>query len=122
PPLCWDDAQTPLLGHRINPFKAMMTRIEPEKVAAMVDASKEDLEKAQQTMSAVSEHPNEPLADEITFEDFSKIDLRVAEIIAAEHVEAANKLLKLTLSLGNDRRTVFAGIKSAYSPEDLVGR
>lgn len=122
PPLCWDDAQTPLLGHRINLFKAMMTRIEPEKVAAMVDASKEDLEKAQQTMSAVSEHPNEPLADEITFEDFSKIDLRVAEIIAAEHVEAANKLLKLTLSLGNDRRTVFAGIKSAYSPEDLVGR
>ncbi len=122
PPLCWDDAQTPLLGHRINPFKAMMTRIEPEKVAAMVDASKEDLEKAQQTMSAASEHPNEPLADEITFEDFSKIDLRVAEIIAAEHVEAANKLLKLTLSLGNDRRTVFAGIKSAYSPEDLVGR
>ncbi|MCG8383769.1 MAG: methionine--tRNA ligase [Gammaproteobacteria bacterium] len=122
PPLCWDDAQAPLLGHRINPFKAMMTRIEPEKVAAMVEASKEDLETAQQTVIAANENPNGPLADEITFEDFSKIDLRVAEIMAAEHVEAADKLLKLTLSLGNEERTVFAGIKSAYSPEDLVGR
>lgn len=66
---------------------------------------------------------DEPLADEITIDEFTKVDLRVARVIAAEHVPEANKLLKLTLSLGGDeRRQVFAGIKAAYQPEALVGR
>ena len=66
---------------------------------------------------------DEPLAEEITFDDFMKVDLRVARVVKAEHVEEANKLLKLTLSLGGDEtRQVFAGIKKAYNPEDLEGR
>jgi methionyl-tRNA synthetase len=66
---------------------------------------------------------DEPLADEISFDDFMKIDLRVARVVKAEHVEEANKLLKLTLSLGgNETRQVFAGIKQAYDPADLEGR
>ena len=66
---------------------------------------------------------DEPLADEITIDEFAKVDLRVARVVAAEQVPEARKLLKLTLSLGGDeRRQVFAGIKAAYQPEELVGR
>ncbi len=64
----------------------------------------------------------DPIADEIQFEDFAKIDLRIARIVNAEHVEGADKLLKLTLDIGLGEKQVFAGIKSAYSPEDLVGK
>ena len=65
----------------------------------------------------------EPLADKCTIDDFAKVDLRVARVLAAEEIPQAKKLLKLTLSLGGDhRRTVFAGIKAAYAPQDLVGR
>lgn len=66
---------------------------------------------------------DEPLADQCTYEDFMKVDLRVVRVVNAEHVEGARKLLKLTLSLGGDeQRTVFAGIKQAYQPEQLIGR
>jgi methionyl-tRNA synthetase len=65
---------------------------------------------------------NEPIASEISFDDFAKVDLRVAKIIKAEHVEGADKLLQLTLDLGGETRNVFAGIKSAYKPEDLEGK
>ena len=64
----------------------------------------------------------EPIADEITFDDFVKIDLRIAKIVKAEHVEGADKLLQLTLDIGEGTRNVFAGIKSAYQPEDLEGK
>jgi methionyl-tRNA synthetase len=70
----------------------------------------------------VSDADIEPIADEIQFDDFAKIDLRIAKIINAEHVEGADKLLKLTLDIGLGEKQVFAGIKSAYSPEDLLGR
>ena len=65
---------------------------------------------------------SEPIADEIEFEDFAKIDLRIAKIVKAEHVEKADKLLQLTLDIGGETRNVFAGIKSAYAPEDLEGK
>jgi len=119
----WRDLEAPLLNHKINKFKPMITRLETKAIDAIVDASKEDL-KAANVTSAVADGPlaDDPISDEITFDDFAKVDLRVATIVAADHVEGADKLLQLTLDLGGEQRNVFAGIKSAYDPEKLVGR
>ncbi len=109
-------------GDSINKFKPLLTRIEKDKVDAMVEASKEAL--ATTTAAAAPKGPlaDEPLAEEIQFGDFAKVDLRVALIAKAEHVEGADKLLRLTLDLGGETRNVFSGIKSAYQPEDLEGK
>ena len=94
-----------------------------DKVDAMVDASKENLQAAQAATQQESANSNiEPLAEQIEFDDFAKLDLRIARILKAEHVEGADKLLQLTLDIGNGTRNVFAGIKSAYQPEDLEGK
>tara|TARA_B100000809_G_scaffold218541_2_gene225205 strand:- start:2405 stop:4447 length:2043 start_codon:yes stop_codon:yes gene_type:complete len=112
----------------INKFKPLLTRIEKEKVDAIVEASKEALAAAAPaegvTDTAKEQSPlqEEPIADEISFDDFAKVDLRVALIAKAEHVEGANKLLRLTLDLGGETRNVLSGIKSAYQPEDLEGK
>ena len=100
-----------------------MTRVEKEHVDAMVEDSKEDLN-ANETEQAAVTGPlaDNPIADEISFEDFMKVDLRIARIVKAEHVEGADKLLQLTLDIGGESRNVFAGIKSAYEPEDLEGK
>ena len=129
--LTWDSIQAPLAGHQINKFKALFQRIDPKHVEAMVESSKasaaadaaakEKLAEATQAESQ-SELDKEPIAAEIDFDTFAKTDLRVALIAKAEHVPKANKLLKLTLDLGGETRTVFAGIKSAYNPEDLEGK
>ncbi len=119
-PLTWETRAEVLTDHKINKFKALMTRIDSKDVDAMVEASREA--KPEPAAEAAPESDHEPLADEINYDDFAKLDLRVAEIINAEHVEGADKLLCLTLSLGFETRTVFAGIKSAYSPEDLIGK
>lgn len=120
-PLSWAQIGEPLLGHVIRPFKPLMTRIEPAAVAAMVEASKETI--GGDTAAATKKASDmEPIAPEIEYDDFAKIDLRVARIAKAEHVEGADKLLKLTLDLGGEQRQVFAGIKSAYSPEQLEGK
>ena len=125
----WEQAATPLTGTPVDKFEHMMKRIEEKDVDAMIDESKEENAAAAAEANATqyndSAQPliDEPLADEITFDEFVKIDLRVARVVKAEHVEEANKLLKLTLSLGgNETRQVFAGIKKAYDPEDLEGR
>ena len=129
--LTWDSIKTPLAGHQINKFKALFQRIDAKHVEAMVESSKasaaadaaakEKLAEATQAASQ-SELDKEPIAEEIDFDTFAKTDLRVALIAKAEHVPKANKLLKLTLDLGGETRTVFAGIKSAYNPEDLEGK
>jgi len=122
-PLIWEDIATPLLDHTINKFEPLMTRIETEKLDAIVASSKENLAPTSQAPKAVNkETKNEAIAEHIEFDDFAKIDLRIARIIKAEHVEGADKLLQLTLDLGGETRNVFAGIKSAYSPEDLQGK
>ncbi|GMR15072.1 MAG: methionine--tRNA ligase [Gammaproteobacteria bacterium] len=113
----WSDLNQPMLGIRINAFKPLMTRVDPVKIEAMVEASKEDLDTAK-----VPASPAPDLADEISIDDFLKIDLRVAKIINAEAVPQADKLLRLTLDIGGETRNVFAGIKSAYDPADLIGR
>jgi methionyl-tRNA synthetase len=127
----WDQSQTPLTGSPVAKFKHMMKRIEEKDVRAMEEASKIEAEQESALVEnnsdqfTDSEQPmiDEPMTDECTIEDFMKVDLRVARIVNAEHVEGARKLLKLTLSLGGEhRKQVFAGIKAAYEPDQLVGR
>ena len=124
----WDSIQDIKLGHSINKFKAMIQRVDADKVNAMVEASKEHLkatsqgtEKASISEAATSDDI-EPIADTISFEDFAKIDFRIAKIVHAEAVEKADKLLRLELDIGTEQRQVFAGIKSAYKAEDLIGK
>ena len=119
--LTWESVNQPLVKHQINPFTPLMQRIEKERVDAMVEASKQDLPKA---IEPIISGPlaDEPLADEISFDDFIKVDLRVALIVMAEHVEGADKLLQLTLDIGGETRQVFSGIKSSYDPQSLEGR
>ncbi|KJZ10486.1 methionine--tRNA ligase [Marinomonas sp. S3726] len=128
--LTWDNREELLFGKSVNKFKALMARIDQKQVDAMIEEGKaeaaleaaanesqETTEKEEQT-----ELSKDPIADEIQFDDFAKVDLRIALIAKAEHVEKANKLLKLTLDLGGETRVVFSGIKSAYKPEDLEGK
>ena len=123
PPLDWAGREQPLLDHAIGTFRPLLTRVDPDAVAAMVEASREDLAStAAPPATAGGVLADEPIAAEIGYEDFAKIDLRVARIARAEAVEGADKLLRLTLDLGGETRNVFAGIKSAYRPEDLEGR
>ena len=119
--LTWDSVKHPLVEHKINQFKPLMQRIEKERVDAMVEASKQDL--AKEIPKPISGAlVDEPLADEISFDDFIKVDLRVARIVSASHVEGADKLLQLNLDIGGEMRQVFSGIKSSYDPADLEGR
>lgn len=122
-PLRWDDAATPLTDHTLNKFKPLMTRVEKDRVEAMLDASRENLQAAPISTAPAAITGNiEPVAETVEFDDFAGIDLRVARIIKAEQVEGADKLLQLTLDIGTETRNVFAGIKSAYAPEDLEGK
>ncbi len=115
----WIHSKTsPLINHKIKTFKALMTRVEDNKIQAILEDSKENLEKTPPLVKTIYE----PIAEEITFDDFAKIDLRIAKIVKAEHVKDANKLLQLTVDIGDETRNIFAGIKSAYKPEELEGK
>ncbi|MFC5695422.1 methionine--tRNA ligase [Pseudomonas sp. GCM10022186] len=121
-PLTWDDHKVLLADHQLNPFNPLMTRIEPAKIEAMVAASKEDLAAAS-APKGNGELVKDPLAAEIAFDTFAAVDLRIALIEKAEFVEGADKLLRLTLDIGDAKRNVFSGIKSAYpDPSQLEGR
>ncbi len=123
PSLTWTDFDQPLLDHEIKPFIPLMKRLEQKQIDAMTEAAKENLQPAAEAAKSKPEADGqEPIKPEISFDDFAKIDLRVARIAKAEHVEGADKLLRLELDLGGDTRQVFAGIKSAYQPEQLEGR
>jgi len=128
-PLIWAHVNSPLpLGHQVKEYNHLMTRIDPNHIEAMTEANKQTLEPTTETHSPsrhaeAQQHAITPIAETIGIDDFSKIDLRVAKIVNAEHIEGAEKLLKLTLDIGEEKpRTVFAGIKSAYDPENLKGR
>ncbi|QPN46580.1 methionine--tRNA ligase [Priestia aryabhattai] len=125
-PLAWSDHLSRLESHKLNPFKPLMSRIEPAKVEAMIAASKEDLLAAEgqaQAPAGNGELAKDPLSAEIEFDTFAAVDLRVALIVKAEAVPGADKLLQLTLDIGDERRNVFSGIKSAYpDPSRLEGR
>jgi methionyl-tRNA synthetase len=128
-PLVWNDAELFLVeGHRIGEYQHLMTRIDPKQIDALFDSPKQA---ALTEATPPSPQPSPPAGGEgaktsattISIDDFSKIDLRIAKIVNAEQVDGADKLLKLTLDIGDGRsRTVFAGIKSAYKPEELIGR
>ena len=133
-PLAWSDFDSLLLDHRINRFQPLMTRVEAKSVAAMVEESRQgwngghDTELEADGETQAGARATEPFADEIDIAAFAKVDLRVARVIEAGLVEGADKLLRLRLDLGREadgaaiERTVFAGIRSAYSPEELDGR
>jgi len=125
-PLSWTDLSTPLANHQLNAFTPLLTRIEPAKIDAMIEASKEDLAAEAPATPAPTgngELSKEPLAAEINFDAFAAVDLRIALIEKAEFVEGADKLLRLTLDIGDAKRNVFSGIKSAYpDPSLLEGR
>jgi methionyl-tRNA synthetase len=146
-PLTWADAGTLLPpGHRIRPYRHLLGRLERKQIDALVDANRESMA-APPSQQRHAEHqahaaarkateeptkaapraapapaPQETPAGTISINDFAKLDLRVAKIVKAEHVEGADKLVKLTLDIGTETRTVFAGIKSAYDPAGLEGR
>ena len=119
PAQAWPSGAQPLVAHKINPFTPLMTRVDPEKIAAIVEDSKENLEK---TAPLPPVKRFDPIAEAIEIDDFAKIDLRIARILNAEHVEGAEKLLHLTVDIGDETRNIFADIKSAYAPEDLIGK
>ncbi|MFT7561228.1 MAG: methionyl-tRNA synthetase [Flavobacteriales bacterium] len=146
--LNWHDELSFLGAHNINKFKPLMTRIDIKDVEALIqasahasaeanaeanpEASTETKPEAKGSTATVAESESEattegwlgkePIAEEIEFPDFAKVDLRIVRIANAEHIEGADKLLRLTLDLGGESRNVFAGIKSAYKPEDLIGK
>ncbi len=119
--LDWNNRSELLEDHAIYKFKPLMNRVDMAHIEKMVEASREALPAAANPEPESDTHL-EPVADEIEFSDFAKVDLRVAKIVKAEHVEGADKLLRLTLDIGHGERNVFAGIKSAYTPEQLEGR
>lgn len=98
-----------------------MNRIEIDSIEKMIEDSKQTLQDTEEAKpdSALAK---DPISAEINYDDFAKIDFRIVKIVAAEHVDGADKLLQLTLDLDGELRNVFAGIKSAYKPEDLVGK
>ena len=122
PPLRWADLDAPLLGHVIAEFKPLMQRVDLAQIAAMVEDSKESYPAAEEAAKPSGPLVDDPISPTITIEEFAKVDLRVARIVKAEAVAGADKLVRLELDLGGETRQVFAGIKSAYAPEDLQGR
>jgi methionyl-tRNA synthetase len=138
-PLAWEDVGTPLKpGHTVHPYRHLVSRIDPKQIDQLLEPPAEA--KPDKPAEAKGGAPGEapefklepvepprppvilPVGDTISIDDFARIDLRIARIVEAELVPDADKLLKLTLDIGIESRTVFAGIRSAYTPKELVGR
>lgn len=124
--LNWNALDRVLTDHQINKFKPLMTRVEQSQLDAMIEDSKAQVEAEAVIADAPTDSSTplaqEPIAEQIEYPDFAKLDLRIVRIAKAEHVKGADKLLRLTLDLGGESRNVFAGIKSAYTPEQLEGK
>ncbi len=129
----WQDIAAPLLGTRIGTYEPLATRVDPAATKALLAASSENLKPSGAPSAAATSTPAQAAAPastvaseaplpRISIEDFGRLDLRVARVVSADVVDGADKLLKLTVDLGTERRTVFAGIRQAYEPERLVGR
>lgn len=123
PPLTWQDKNTPLVNHKINEFKPLAQRLEKKHIEELKMDTQQASEKAAEKPVEAAKTENKIEKDKyISIDDFAKIDLRIAKVVHAAHVEGAEKLLQLELDLGDEKRQVFAGIKSAYQPEDLIGK
>ncbi len=120
----WDDIDN--FPTHINAYQHLATRVDPKSIPALLDEAQKDMktmaEKTSETITETSDLARHPILPEISYDDFAKIDLRIARIVKASHVEGADKLLQLTVDLDGITRTVFAGIKEAYKPEDIEGR
>lgn len=123
-PLQWQDKNNPLLNHTICEFKPLINRIDPKQIEAMKMAAQEDIDQSSKPETKAEEKKvlNEPEKLHISIEDFAKVDLRIAKVLEADSVEGADKLLRLKVDVGGETRQIFAGIKSAYQPEELIGR
>jgi methionyl-tRNA synthetase len=122
-PFAWTDSATLLTNHVINPYQHLAARIDPKQVAALLEETKESLAMSTETPAAPAASGIEPIKPEIGIDDFGKVDLRIAKIVSAGFVEGADKLLQLTVDLGEGKtRNIFAGIRSAYDPKQLEGR
>ncbi|MDH3637939.1 MAG: methionine--tRNA ligase subunit beta, partial [Gammaproteobacteria bacterium] len=121
-PGAWQALDAPLVAQSVAPFTHLMQRVETKAVDAMIEASKPETKLESEKKTSIGPLAADPVADTITFEEFAKVDLRVARIVRAEPVEGADKLLRLTVDLGGETRNIFAGIKSAYAADDLEGR
>ena len=123
-PLQWQHVLTPLPHqHQVNPYAHLMTRVEPQMLDALFEMPAVVEAEGASVTAASAASAIEAIAPEIKIDDFAKIDLRIAKIVNCEHVEGSDKLLRLTLDAGEGRlRNVFSGIKSAYKPEDLIGK
>ncbi|MCD6047897.1 MAG: metG [Gammaproteobacteria bacterium] len=122
--LAWESAAQPLLNHAIHDYQALFQRIEEKEIMSIVEESKQAVQ-AEAPVAAVASQPAAPVKEEnfISIDDFMKVDLRIAKIISAEPVPEADKLIKLQLDIGEEKpRQVFAGIKAAFKPEDLIGK
>ena len=120
--LTWDSPRNPLLNAEIATFQALMTRVDSTMVEAMLEDNKQAMPTPAAPPLVAGALVDDPISPTIEYDDFAKIDLRIAKIIKAEHVKGADKLVQLTLDLGGETRNVFAGIKSAYDPSELEGR
>ena len=120
----WDQSAEHLLGTKVSAYKHLMSRVDRTAIDNIIADSKEEPVKPASTEDSGEPLRDEPLvADRVSIEDFTKVDLRIARVVEASEVKEAKKLLRLKLSLGDGEiRNVFAGIKSAYEPESLVGR
>lgn len=117
--LCWHDLETPLLGQRIGEYQPLLTRVDPLAVARMIESSRPKDTTAPGAKSMPETTATSPM---IELDEFLRVDLRVATVLQAETVDGADKLLRVTVDLSGEQRTVFAGIRSAYDPASLVGR
>lgn len=124
-PLLWQDLNTILLNHTINQYNHLITRIDNTMTDNLMNLTQQELAQQSSTVNGSTENEStsyEPIAETINIDDFGKLDLRIAKIIDAQHVEGADKLIQLTLDIGIATRNVFAGIKSAYDPSSLIGK
>jgi methionyl-tRNA synthetase len=130
PPLQWHDAKKLLTDHKINAYQHLMQRADAKQLDALLGLNEPETAKgtpktaaAQHAAPLQKTNAASPNTGPLSIDDFMKVDLRIAKIVNAEHVEGSDKLLRLTLDVGEAKhRNVFSGIKSAYRPEDLVGR
>ena len=120
--LVWADMETDLLDHQINRFKPLMTRVDPARIERMIEAGKEAQIEESKLNSGTADTDIEAIAEQINYDDFAKLDFRIALIVDAQRVEKSNKLLQLTLDIGSETRNVFAGISGGYDPEQLKGK
>jgi methionyl-tRNA synthetase len=118
-PLSWQDATTMLLDHEIQPYQHLMTRVDPKQVEALVAANKQSLDPV---VAAATAPAYEPLAPQISIDDFAKLDLRVGKVLDCKLVDGSSKLLQFTVDLGFETRNIFSGIRKCYEPEKLIGR